>query len=116
MRRFLGERLPDYMVPAAFTFRRRWPLTPAGKVDRRALAERPAGADMADLEQQLQESRESRRRLIATDGVFSMDGNIAPLADICELAERYEAMVMVEDVCMVHSSLSPDSPSESTLK
>jgi glycine C-acetyltransferase len=53
--------------------------------------------DMADLEVQLQASSEARRRLIATDGVFSMDGYVAPLGEICELAERYDAMVMVDD-------------------
>jgi glycine C-acetyltransferase len=53
--------------------------------------------DMADLEAQLQASSEARRRLIATDGVFSMDGYVAPLGEICELAERYDAMVMVDD-------------------
>src|SRR5690242_13453135 len=53
--------------------------------------------DMADLEAQLQASGGARRRLIATDGVFSMDGYVAPLDEICALAERYEAMVMVDD-------------------
>jgi glycine C-acetyltransferase len=53
--------------------------------------------DMADLEAQLKEASGARRRLIATDGVFSMDGYVAPLADICDLAERYDAMVMVDD-------------------
>ena len=53
--------------------------------------------DMTDLEAQLQASAGARRRLIATDGVFSMDGYVAPLAEICALAERYEAMVMVDD-------------------
>jgi glycine C-acetyltransferase len=53
--------------------------------------------DMADLESQLQASSGARRRLIATDGVFSMDGYVAPLGEICQLAERYDAMVMVDD-------------------
>jgi glycine C-acetyltransferase len=53
--------------------------------------------DMADLEAQLQAAASARRRLVVTDGVFSMDGYMAPLADICELADRYDAMVMVDD-------------------
>ena len=53
--------------------------------------------DMADLEAQLRASADARRRLIATDGVFSMDGYVAPLDNICDLAERYDAMVMVDD-------------------
>jgi glycine C-acetyltransferase len=53
--------------------------------------------DMADLEEKLGEASNARFRLIATDGVFSMDGTIAPLAEICDLAERYDAMVMVDD-------------------
>ena len=53
--------------------------------------------DMADLEAQLKASADARRRLIATDGVFSMDGYITPLGEICDLADRYEAMVMVDD-------------------
>jgi glycine C-acetyltransferase len=53
--------------------------------------------DMADLEAQLQVSADARRRLIATDGVFSMDGYVAPLDGICDLADRYGAMVMVDD-------------------
>jgi glycine C-acetyltransferase len=53
--------------------------------------------DMDDLEQQLRAAGDARRRLIATDGVFSMDGYVAPLKQICDLAERYEAMVMVDD-------------------
>jgi glycine C-acetyltransferase len=53
--------------------------------------------DMADLEAQLQATHAARFRMIATDGVFSMDGTMAPLADICTLAEKYNAMVMVDD-------------------
>ena len=53
--------------------------------------------DMAQLEQRLQEAADARYRLIATDGVFSMDGVIADLAAICDLADRYDAMVMVDD-------------------
>jgi glycine C-acetyltransferase len=53
--------------------------------------------DMADLEAQLRASADARRRLIATDGVFSMDGYVAPLDAICDLADRYGAMVMVDD-------------------
>ncbi len=53
--------------------------------------------DMADLEAKLKEARGARTRLIATDGVFSMDGYIANLPDICDLADKYRAMVMVDD-------------------
>jgi glycine C-acetyltransferase len=53
--------------------------------------------DMAELESRLSEAKSARRRLIATDGVFSMDGTIAPLDRICDLADRYDAMVMVDD-------------------
>jgi glycine C-acetyltransferase len=53
--------------------------------------------DMADLENQLKGAADARRRLIATDGVFSMDGYVAPLREICDLAERYDAIVMVDD-------------------
>jgi glycine C-acetyltransferase len=53
--------------------------------------------DMADLEAQLQAAAGARTRLIATDGVFSMDGTIAELGRICELAERYDALVMIDD-------------------
>src|SRR5271166_5723060 len=53
--------------------------------------------DMDDLEQQLRAASDARRRLIATDGVFSMDGYVAPLKEICDLAERYDALVMVDD-------------------
>ncbi|MCE5316672.1 MAG: glycine C-acetyltransferase [Parachlamydia sp.] len=58
---------------------------------------RYAHSDMADLESKLQEAKDSRFRLIATDGVFSMDGHIARLKEICDLADRYLAMVMVDD-------------------
>jgi glycine C-acetyltransferase len=58
---------------------------------------RYANRDMADLEAKLQESQGARHRLIATDGVFSMDGYVAPLDAIVELAERYRALVMVDD-------------------
>jgi glycine C-acetyltransferase len=53
--------------------------------------------DMADLEQQLQAAKECRNRVIATDGVFSMDGYLAKLPDICELADRYNASIFVDD-------------------
>lgn len=53
--------------------------------------------DMADLEAQLQAASGARRRLVVTDGVFSMDGYLAPLDAICDLAERYDALVMVDD-------------------
>ena len=54
-------------------------------------------ADMADLEQQLKDAQSSRFRMVVTDGVFSMDGDIAKLNEICDLAEKYDAMVMVDD-------------------
>jgi glycine C-acetyltransferase len=63
----------------------------------RARRERYAHADMADLERLLAGSGQARTRLIATDGVFSMDGDVAPLAAICDLADRYDALVMVDD-------------------
>ncbi len=53
--------------------------------------------DMNDLEEKLKESSSARNRLIATDGVFSMDGYIAKLDEICDLAEKYDALVMVDD-------------------
>jgi len=53
--------------------------------------------DLADLEAKLQEAAGARTRLIATDGVFSMDGTMAPLDGICDLADRYDAAVMVDD-------------------
>jgi glycine C-acetyltransferase len=58
---------------------------------------RYANSDMAELETRLQEAADCRFRLIATDGVFSMDGYLAKLPEICDLAERYDAMVMVDD-------------------
>ena len=54
-------------------------------------------ADMADLEARLKEARGARYRMVATDGVFSMDGDIAKLPQICDLAEKYDALVMVDD-------------------
>jgi glycine C-acetyltransferase len=58
---------------------------------------RYANADMADLEEQLKTSQAQRFRLIVTDGVFSMDGNVAPLDKIYELAKKYNAMIMVDE-------------------
>ena len=58
---------------------------------------RYANSNMADLEAQLRAAAGARFRLIATDGVFSMDGHVAPLSEICDLAERHDAMVMVDD-------------------
>jgi glycine C-acetyltransferase len=58
---------------------------------------RDTNSDLADLEAQLQAAASARFRLIATDGVFSMDGYIAKLPEICDLADRYDAMVMVDD-------------------
>ena len=54
-------------------------------------------ADMQDLERCLQEAGDARFKIIATDGVFSMDGNVAPMDKICELAEKYDALVMVDE-------------------
>src|SRR5262249_38842768 len=54
-------------------------------------------SDMVELDHQLKEAQSSRVRLIATDGVFSMDGDLAKLPEICDLAERYDALVMVDD-------------------
>jgi glycine C-acetyltransferase len=58
---------------------------------------RYANRDMDDLERQLKDSAGARFRMVVTDGVFSMDGYLAPLPEICELAERYDALVMVDD-------------------
>ncbi|HVD00237.1 MAG TPA: glycine C-acetyltransferase [Candidatus Dormibacteraeota bacterium] len=58
---------------------------------------RYANRDMGELEQVLKDSADARYRLIVTDGVFSMDGYLAPLPEICDLADRYDAQVMVDD-------------------
>ena len=58
---------------------------------------RYANADMKDLERCLQEAQAQRFRIIVTDGVFSMDGNVAPMDRICDLAEKYDALVMVDE-------------------
>lgn len=58
---------------------------------------RYANRDMSELESRLKEAADARYRLVVTDGVFSMDGYVAPLDKICELAERYDALVMVDD-------------------
>jgi glycine C-acetyltransferase len=63
----------------------------------RATRLRYRNRDMSDLKSQLRSAASARRTLVVTDGVFSMDGYVAPLADICELADRYGAMVMVDD-------------------
>ena len=63
----------------------------------KAVRYRYANADMADLERCLQEAQAQRFRIICTDGVFSMDGNVAPMDKICELAEKYDALVMVDE-------------------
>ena len=76
-------------------------LNHASIIDRvrlcKAVRYRYANADMADLEKQLQAAQAQRFRIIATDGVFSMDGNVAPMDKICELAEKYDALVMVDE-------------------
>ncbi|MDR2036387.1 MAG: glycine C-acetyltransferase [Bacteroidales bacterium] len=58
---------------------------------------RYANADMADLEAQLKEAQKHRFRIIVTDAVFSMDGNVAPMDKICALAEKYDALVMIDE-------------------
>jgi glycine C-acetyltransferase len=63
----------------------------------KAVRYRYNNADMDDLEQQLIAAQEQRFRIIVTDGVFSMDGNVAPVDRICELADQYDAMVMVDE-------------------
>ena len=63
----------------------------------KAVRYRYANADMAELEKCLQDAQAQRFRIIVTDGVFSMDGNVAPMDKICELAEKYDALVMVDE-------------------
>ncbi|MEG1616236.1 MAG: glycine C-acetyltransferase [Bacteroidales bacterium] len=58
---------------------------------------RYANANMVELEKCLQDAQEQRFRIIVTDGVFSMDGNVAPMDQICQLAEKYDALVMVDE-------------------
>ena len=67
---------------------------------------RYANADMADLERCLQEAQEQRFRIIATDGVFSMDGNVAPMDKIVELAKKYNALVMVDESPVSYTHLT----------
>ena len=69
----------------------------------KAVRYRYNNADMADLEEQLKAAQAQRFRLIVTDGVFSMDGNVAPLDKIYELANKYDAMIMVDES---HSAVS----------
>lgn len=63
----------------------------------KAVRYRYANADMADLEEKLKEAQAQRYRIVCTDGVFSMDGNVAPMDRICDLAEKYDALVMVDE-------------------
>ncbi len=63
----------------------------------KAVRYRYANADMAELEECLKKAQAQRFRIIATDGVFSMDGNVAPMDQICRLAEKYDALVMVDE-------------------
>lgn len=63
----------------------------------KAVRYRYANADMEDLEKNLQLAQAQKHRIIVTDGVFSMDGNVAPLDKICDLAEKYDALVMVDE-------------------
>ncbi|MDR1632464.1 MAG: glycine C-acetyltransferase [Dysgonamonadaceae bacterium] len=63
----------------------------------KAVRYRYANADLGDLEEKLKEAQKQRFRLIVTDGVFSMDGNVAPMDKIYELAQKYDAMVMVDE-------------------
>lgn len=63
----------------------------------KAQRHRYAHSDMAELERILQQTQDAKIRMIATDGVFSMDGDVAKLAEICDLADEYDALVMVDD-------------------
>ena len=63
----------------------------------KAVRYRYANADMAELEECLKKAQAQRFRIICTDGVFSMDGNVAPMDKICDLAEKYDALVMVDE-------------------
>ena len=63
----------------------------------KAVRYRYANADMGELEECLRKAQAQRFRIIATDGVFSMDGNVAPMDKICDLAEKYDALVMVDE-------------------
>ncbi len=72
----------------------------------KAQRKRYANCDMAELEQHLKDTASARFRLIVTDGVFSMDGTIAPLDRICALADRYDALVMIDDA-HAHGFLGP---------
>ena len=63
----------------------------------KAVRYRYANADMEDLERCLKEAQAQRYRIICTDGVFSMDGNVAPMDKICDIAEKYDALVMVDE-------------------
>jgi len=63
----------------------------------KAVRYRYANADMADLEEQLKQAQAQRFRLIVTDGVFSMDGNVAPMDKIYQLAQKYDALIMVDE-------------------
>ncbi|KHJ82087.1 hypothetical protein OESDEN_18221 [Oesophagostomum dentatum] len=53
--------------------------------------------DVSDLEQKLKENQDARQRIIVTDGVFSMDGDVAPLKEICDLADKYNAIVFMDE-------------------
>ena len=102
--------IPRAGMPTAACSRRSWaPRTPiisdelnhASIIDGIRLCKakrlRYKNNDMADLEAKLQECRDARFRMIATDGVFSMDGIIADLKSVCDLADKYDALVMVDD-------------------